>query len=195
MREMAAAVLTKSILSPSFPLSLYFQHLVKRHFLHYATKRFIPSTIYLITDNLADTINTFCISISPVFLSKQMLRTFCYIIFLPAYSSQASHICKLHAAAACVSLCDSVSYVLLPWGRTCNRAFYPPHPSLCQSWLNTYSATPLMQWHTGATESRDNCSAEAISLIGKTKCHLGKADVMKGMADQTRYCNVVWFMY
>lgn len=141
MREMAAAVLTKSILSPSFPLSLHFQHLVKRHFLHYATKRFIPSTIYLITDNLADTINTFCISISPVFLSKQMLRTFCYIIFLPAYSSQASHICKPHAAAACVSLCDSVSYVLLPWGRTCNRAFYTPPPSLCQSWLNTYSAT------------------------------------------------------
>lgn len=40
-----------------------------------------------------------------------------------------------------------------------------------------------MQWNTGAMERQDALSAEAISLIEKTKCHRRKADAMKGTAE------------
>lgn len=65
---MTVAVLTKGILLMS--LFLYSQHLIKSHFLHYGTEGYSPLALYLIADNLADTINTFHISVSQVFLSK-----------------------------------------------------------------------------------------------------------------------------
>lgn len=68
---MATAILTKDILqhilSPSF---LLFDISYKSVFLQYATEGFIPLIIYLITDNLGDTIDTFQIVISQFLVSK-----------------------------------------------------------------------------------------------------------------------------
>lgn len=68
---MATAILTKDVFTKyPFPSLLPLGIVYKSVFLQDATKGFIPLTIYLIQDDLADTIDTFQIVISQFLVSK-----------------------------------------------------------------------------------------------------------------------------
>lgn len=84
---MATTILTKDILqhilSPLFPS--FDKSCINLFSYNMQQKDLFPLIIYLITDDLADTIDTFQIVISQFLVNRQVLRTFCYIIFFSQF--------------------------------------------------------------------------------------------------------------